>query len=103
VKNFVSKADKIASFLRLLATDKRLLVFANLSASREMSANDLAHSVDISQSALSQHLAELWQEWLVSTRRVPGQSITAWLRTLATASVGASIIAAHRKLVDKLL
>jgi DNA-binding transcriptional ArsR family regulator len=46
-----------------------LLVLCELMATVEMSVNDLAHAVGLSQSALSQHLAKLRAEGLVSTRR----------------------------------
>lgn len=52
-----SKAEQVSEFVRLFANDKRLLILAKLQREREMSVNDLANSVDLSQSALSQHLA----------------------------------------------
>jgi len=64
-----SKAEQVSEFVRLFANDKRLLILAKLQREREMSVNDLANSVDLSQSALSQHLAKLRQEGLVNTRR----------------------------------
>jgi ArsR family transcriptional regulator len=65
----ISKADQVSAFLRLLANEKRLLILARLMDRREMSVNDLAKSVDLSQSAISQHLAKLRREGLVDTRR----------------------------------
>jgi DNA-binding transcriptional ArsR family regulator len=64
-----ANAGEAADFLLLLANEKRLLVLCELMATVEMSVNDLAHAVGLSQSALSQHLAKLRAEGLVCTRR----------------------------------
>ena len=64
-----AKAGEAAEFLLLLANDKRLLILCELLAVREMSVGPLAVAVDLSQSALSQHLAKLRAEGLVETRR----------------------------------
>jgi DNA-binding transcriptional ArsR family regulator len=64
-----ASAGEAADFLLLLANEKRLLVLCELMATVEMSVNDLAHAVGLSQSALSQHLAKLRAEGLVCTRR----------------------------------
>lgn len=62
-------AGEAAQFLSLLANDKRLLILCELMAAREMSVSELANAVDLSQSALSQHLSKLRAEGLVDTRR----------------------------------
>ncbi len=54
--------------LKLLANDQRLTVLCRLSAG-EMSVTELGQHVDLTQSALSQHLAKLRAEGLVATRR----------------------------------
>lgn len=63
------KAAKVADTLRLLANEKRLLVLCHLAQEGEMSVNHLAQAVDLGQSALSQHLARLRADGLVTTRR----------------------------------
>ena len=62
-------AGEAADFLSLLANDKRLLILCELLSADEMSVGDLADAVDLSQSALSQHLSKLRAEGLVETRR----------------------------------
>ncbi len=62
-------AGEAAGFLSLLANDKRLPIFCELMAAREMSAGDPAHAVGLSQSALFQHLSKLRAEALIDTRR----------------------------------
>lgn len=62
-------ARDAAGFLLLLANDKRLLILCELSEAGEMTVGALAKTVDLSQSALSQHLAKLRAEGLVETRR----------------------------------
>lgn len=58
-----------ADFLRLLANDKRLLILCELMAEGELAVSALADAVELSQSALSQHLAKLRADGLVQTRR----------------------------------
>jgi len=62
-------AARAARLLRALANERRLLVLCDLVAAGEKSVNDLAANVGLSQSALSQHLALLRDEGLVTTRR----------------------------------
>lgn len=68
-----SAADA-ARFLSLLANEKRLLVLCHLQAVGECDATSLAEAVDLSASALSQHLARLRAEEFVAFRR-EGQTI----------------------------
>jgi DNA-binding transcriptional ArsR family regulator len=63
------KAGEAARFLKLLANENRLLILCRLAIAREMSVTDLAKTVGLSQSALSQHLAKMREEGLVATRR----------------------------------
>lgn len=66
-------AEAAARLLRSLANPHRLMVLCALSAG-EMSVGELNAVVPLSQSALSQHLAVLREESLVSTRR-EGQTV----------------------------
>lgn len=58
-----------ADFLALLSSRPRLLILCHLSESGELSVGQLSERVGLSQSALSQHLARLRAEGLVSFRR----------------------------------
>ena len=63
------KAAEAAGLLKLLANENRLLILCRLAIAGEMSVGDLADAVDLSQSALSQHLAKMREDGLVATRR----------------------------------
>ena len=63
------KAGEAAGLLKLLANENRLLILCRLVVAGEMSVGDLAEAVDLSQSALSQHLAKMRDDGLVATRR----------------------------------
>lgn len=62
------RAVEAARLLKLLANEQRLTVLCRLSGT-EMSVTELGEYVNLSQSALSQHLAKLRAEGLVATRR----------------------------------
>jgi len=57
-------AENSASFLKLLANPTRLLVLCNL-IEGERCVGDLEKDLDISQSALSQHLSKMRDEGIV--------------------------------------
>lgn len=61
-------AGDAAQLLKALANEKRLQVLCLLSEG-ERSVGDLNALLDLSQSALSQHLAVLREDGLVATRR----------------------------------
>lgn len=61
-------AGEAAALLRSLANEQRLLVLCHL-AGGDLSVGQLLQHVDLSQSALSQHLAILRDAGLVTTRR----------------------------------
>jgi ArsR family transcriptional regulator len=71
------KAVEVADILRALANERRLLVLCTLVEQGEASVNALAAAVGLSQSALSQHLAKMREERLVTFRR---ESQTLWYR-----------------------
>jgi DNA-binding transcriptional ArsR family regulator len=62
------KAGQATRLLKSLANDRRLLILCHLSEN-EKSVGELERLVDLSQSALSQHLARLRRDNLVQTRR----------------------------------
>ena len=66
---FESNAAKVAQVLRALANERRLMILCKLVEWGEASVNALAEAVGLSQSALSQHLAVLRREKIVSARK----------------------------------
>ena len=69
LKKLVKQAGEAAQHLKLLANEKRLLILCFLAARGEMTVGELVDAVDLSQSALSQHLARLRADRLVTFRR----------------------------------
>jgi len=63
------KAGEAASLLKLLANENRLLILCRLAIAGELSVGALTDAVELSQSALSQHLAKMREDGLVATRR----------------------------------
>ena len=63
-----ARADEASALLKALANPQRLRLMCLL-VGGELSVGALNRSVDLSQSALSQHLSRLRQEGLVTTRR----------------------------------
>ena len=64
-----TESAKVASLLSMLANQKRLLVMCRLVELGEATVGSLASDVGLGQSALSQHLAKLREEGLVTFRR----------------------------------
>jgi len=71
------KATVVADILRALANERRLMILCKLVEWDEGNVTALAEAVGISQSALSQHLARMRDEGLVTFRR---ESQTLWYR-----------------------
>ncbi len=65
----VARSQELVPVLKLLANRKRLLVLCRLAAEDEMPVTALARFVGLSRSAVSQHLARLRKEGLVTFRR----------------------------------
>ncbi len=61
-------ATDAAQLLKAMANEKRLMILCML-AGGEQAVSDINAGMDLSQSALSQHLAVLREEGLVQTRR----------------------------------
>ena len=70
---FQDNAARAAALLRLLGNERRLMIVCQL-ADGELSVGEIQPRVGLSQSALSQHLALLREEGVVTTRR-SGQTI----------------------------
>lgn len=71
------KAADVAGMLRALGNERRLMILCKLVEWGEANVTGLAEAVGLSQSALSQHLAKMRNEGLVTFRR---DSQTLWYR-----------------------
>jgi ArsR family transcriptional regulator, virulence genes transcriptional regulator len=69
LKKLAKQAGDAARLLKLLGNEKRLLILCFLSVRGEMTAGELVGVVKLSPSALSQHLARLRVDGLVTFRR----------------------------------
>lgn len=74
---FEANALEVAQVLRALANERRLMILCKLVEWGEAPAGSLAEAVGLSQSALSQHLAKMREEGIVTFRR---DSQTLWYR-----------------------
>lgn len=63
-----ANVSQAAQLMKALANDSRLLILCHLDG-KELSVSELNRCLDLSQSALSQHLAVLRKDGLVKTRR----------------------------------
>lgn len=77
LSEFAGQAAEAVSVLKSIAHEGRLLVLCYLSEAGEMSVGELAERVGLSQSALSQHLAKMRDDNVVTFRR---DSQTLWYR-----------------------
>lgn len=69
LKLLARQAGEAARLLKLLGNEKRLLILCSLAVRGEMNVGELVEVVKLSQSALSQHLARLRADGLVTFRR----------------------------------
>lgn len=74
---FAANATVVADMLRALANERRLMILCKLVEWGEATVGSLADAVGLSQSALSQHLAKMREEGIVTYRR---ESQTLWYR-----------------------
>ena len=87
---FEAHAAAAARLLRAMANERRLMILCRLGEG-EKSVGELVQLVGLSQSALSQHLAQLRADGLVATRRqsqtihyrLNSPEVVAVIRTLA--------------------
>jgi DNA-binding transcriptional ArsR family regulator len=68
-RKFKARATEVADVLRALSNERRLMILCKLVEWGEANVNALAEAVGLSQSALSQHLAKMRHEGLVTFRR----------------------------------
>lgn len=76
-KTLEKKATDLAGILRALANEHRLMILCKLVEWGEANVGSLVEAVGLSQSALSQHLAKMREEGLITFRR---ESQTLWYR-----------------------
>jgi DNA-binding transcriptional ArsR family regulator len=69
LKALVKQAGEAAQLLKLLGNEKRLLILCFLAVRGEMTVGEIVEVVQLSQSALSQHLAKMRADGLVTFRR----------------------------------
>lgn len=62
-------AVEIAGYLKLIANERRLMILCLLAAQGEATVSFLSQSIDLGQSAMSQHLALLRADNLVEFRK----------------------------------
>jgi DNA-binding transcriptional ArsR family regulator len=68
IEEMQTQAGKAVGLLKALANENRLLILCHLQE-RELSVGEINDSLGLSQSALSQHLAILRRDGLVTTRK----------------------------------
>jgi ArsR family transcriptional regulator, virulence genes transcriptional regulator len=69
LSQLAEKAAEAAGFLKSLSNERRLLILCHLISEGELTVGALVDAVGLSQSALSQHLARLRSDELVTFRR----------------------------------
>lgn len=74
---FEANALEVANILRALGNERRLMILCKLVECGEATVGSLVGAVGLSQSALSQHLAKMRDEGIVTFRR---ESQTLWYR-----------------------
>lgn len=74
---FEANALEVANILRALGNERRLMILCKLVEAGEATVGTLVDAVGLSQSALSQHLAKMRDEGIVTFRR---ESQTLWYR-----------------------
>ena len=88
----VEKATEAARLLKLMANERRMQVLCNLAEAGELTVGELGDRVDLGQSALSQHLALMREDGLVTSRR---DGLT--MRYRIADPIAASVLATLRK------
>ena len=91
-ETFEKQAAEVAAILRALANQRRLMILCKLVEWGEANVTALTEAVGLSQSALSQHLAKMREEGLVTFRR---ESQTLWYR-IADPRIEQLFAALHR-------
>jgi len=90
LKGLPEMAGFVAAILKELSNEKRLLILCALIENKGVSVAELAETVNLSQSAMSQHLARLREQAIINFRRdgatihyfIADQKISRILKTL---------------------
>lgn len=69
IEALAEKADEVAAMLKLLGNGNRLRILCQLVDGPDKSVNCLAQTLNLSQSALSQHLAKMREDGLITGKR----------------------------------
>lgn len=69
IHELAKQSAQAAELLRTLANEQRLLILCHLSAAGELNVSALGERMNLSQSALSQHLARLREDGIIAFRR----------------------------------
>jgi DNA-binding transcriptional ArsR family regulator len=77
IADFEANVLEVGGILRALGNERRLMILCKLVEAGEMTVGALVDAVGLSQSALSQHLARMRDENIVTFRR---DSQTLWYR-----------------------
>ncbi|MBY5994201.1 ArsR/SmtB family transcription factor [Ferrimonas balearica] len=91
IENMADNAEAASRLLKSISNGHRLMILCLL-LDNELTVGELNDKVPLSQSALSQHLAVLRKEGLVSTRK---EAQMVWYR-LASAEVEAILATLHQ-------
>ena len=91
-EKLLGNAQEVAGILKQLSNPYRLMILCCLSES-ELTVGDLNQRIDLSQSALSQHLAKLRESNIVTTRR-ESQTI---LYRIANPKIADLLVVLHEK------
>jgi len=91
-RDFQANAREVADILRTLGNERRLMIACKLVEAGEMTVGALVEAIGLSQSALSQHLAKMREDNVVTFRR-DGQTL--WYR-IADSRIEQLIAALHR-------
>ncbi|OCK58070.1 metalloregulator ArsR/SmtB family transcription factor [Bradyrhizobium sp. LMTR 3] len=92
IRDFEANAQAVANILRTLGNERRLMILCKLVEAGEMTVGALVEAVGLTQSALSQHLAKMRDDDIVSSRR-NGQTL--WYR-VADPRIAQLIAELHR-------
>lgn len=91
-RDFEANAMEVAKILRALSNERRLMILCKLVEAGEMTVGALVSAIGLSQSALSQHLAKMREDGIVSFHR-DGQTL--WYR-IADARIEQLMAELHR-------
>jgi len=92
MRDLEASAERVSAILKAIGNDKRILLLCKIVENGEVVAGSLVGIAGLSQSAMSQHLAKLRDEGIITFRR-DGQTL--WYR-LADPNIKELIVTLHR-------